>query len=235
MGRLGNQLFQIASTIGIAHSNGLDFCFPEWKYSEHFTNPLPTGDVQGCQIYKEKSSNYNPVKLDGGFHWSLEGYFQSWKYFENIREVIKYYFTPDFITNNNSKDLVSIHLRRGDYIGNSFHPNLRHDYYKKAMEQFPNDEFIVFSDDIDFATNCGWFNHERCTFKASEHSRGINNNTPEELLHLICMSRCKGHIIANSSFSWWAAYLSGNKTVAPKQWIYTETTNDRLMPEWIAI
>lgn len=234
-GRLGNQLFQIASTIGIAHTNAMDFTFPKWEYSEHFVNDLPHAIIWDYEVYKEPSSNYNDVKLNKGFNWSLEGYFQSWKYFHSVRDIVKYYLEPDFVTTNKYRDFVSIHIRRGDYIGSSFHINLRHNYYRDAMNLFPNSNFLVFSDDIDFAMNCGWFSHDKCIFKESDHSKGINTNTPEDLLHLMYMSKCKAHIIANSSFSWWSAYLSGNQTVAPRQWISTESTNDRLMPEWIII
>ena len=235
MGRLGNQLFQIASTIGIAHSNAMDFCFEGWEYSKYSTNRLPFRRVFFPNEYKEQSSNYYNIVLHKEEDWALSGYFQSWKYFDECKSIIKHYFTPNFTTNSKSKSLVSIHVRRGDYVGSNFHTNLGEDYYRQAMELFPTSKFLVFSDDIDFTIKCGWFDHERCIFKVSEASRDIQVDVPEDLLHLVYMSKCKAHIIANSSFSWWAAYLSGKKTVAPKQWISTEVSNDRLMPDWIAI
>jgi hypothetical protein len=237
-GRLGNQLFQIASTIGIAKKNDMDYGFPEWEYQKHFDEKLPLVNRKlFLRTYQEVNTYYQDVMLSHGTDWNLVGHFQSWKYFHDYREIILKYFTPNFETNDYCIDKISIHVRRGDYTALShIHPNLGIEYYKKAMDEFPNDQFIVFSDDLPFVTTCGWFEGDRFIFKAEETPELLGFvNAPMDLLHLIYMSKCKAHIIANSSFSWWAAYLSGNKTICPSRWVEFEERNDRIVPGWIAL
>ena len=106
-------------------------------------------------------------------------------------------------------DKVAIHYRRGDYVGNPFYVDLmKTDYYQRAMGEFPNEDFLVFSDDIGFCKS-------QDIFKGCEFSEGFNE---EEDLNRI--AACKGQIISNSSFGWWGAYLSphNGKVIAPKAW-----------------
>lgn len=236
-GRFGNQLFQIASTIGIATKNNQNYIFPEWKYNKYFNNKLPIGKLENTKHCTEISPYYSDIVLSNKYNWDLKGYFQSWKYFDHCKDLVKQYFTPNFKMNDNSVDLVSVHVRRGDYIGlSNIHNNLTKEYYLEAMRMFPNQEFIIFSDDIDFCINSGWFDSSKCTYKISEKSRGIEDEIPEELLHLFYMSKCKAHIIANSSYSWWAAYLSGSREViSPKNYVIGEDRDDRIPPEWTKI
>lgn len=236
-GRLGNQLWQIASTIGIAIKNNTDYVFPAWNYSDFFVNRLPTFEVEHCSVFKEPSPYYNDIVLDNNINWNLEGYFQSWKYFENCKETVRNYFIPNFLDEDFSIDRVAIHVRRGDYTSLSHvHNNLQKEYYIRAMDMFPNDKFLVFTDDLDFVMNCGWFELDRCAFKTSEKAYGIETEVPEDLLHMMYMSRCKSHILANSSFSWWAAFIGNkDKVIYPTRWVVNEYKNDRALPEWIGV
>ena len=88
-GHLGNQLFQIASTIGIAVENNHDFCFPKWSHNWFFKNKLPVVTHQECINYKEEQFHYEPIKLDPE-NYDLEGWFQSEKYFD--KKLAKHYF-----------------------------------------------------------------------------------------------------------------------------------------------
>lgn len=244
-GRLGNQMWAIASAIGIAKRNLTDYSFLEWVYQPWFKNKLPnTYDINyylrsnKFRLYTETSPYYQEVNLDNNYAWDLRGYFQSYKYFEDCEDLVKHYFTFGFETNYNSKEFVAVHVRRGDYLLlRDIHPNLTKEYYQKAMDLFPDDRFLIFSDDVPWVMDCDWFDHNRCVFKVFEQD-AENLPAPYDLLHMAYMTKCKSFIIANSSYSWWAAYLSDspNKVVvAPKTWVLNEDRDDRLPPDWIRI
>lgn len=151
-------------------------------------------------------------------------YVQDPYYFEEHTHKIKRLFG----TNIPPKlDQVAIHVRRGDYVNNPFYVDLSlTDYYEKAMELFPTSTFLVFSDDIEWCKDR--FQGKQFEFFHSD-----------ELTDLNTMAACSGHIIANSSFSWWGAYLSPNcgKVVAPSvdNW-YTDGIERTKCPEsWIRI
>lgn len=227
-GRLGNQLWQIASTIGIAMRNDANFLFPNWEYSKHFLYRLPSMDVdeslKDVKIINEYEPYYTDYKLNSKINYDLLGYFQSWKYFDHCKDMIKHYFTPNFEVNDEIFGDVAIHVRRGDYLQfNHVHPVLKMDYYNRAMDHFPNAKFAVFSDDIEWCTNN--FPENKCTF--------ILPTDP--VIDMFYMATYPNQIIANSSFSWWSAWLNTNpnKTViAPKVWVRGETKNDRIPTEW---
>ena len=109
-----------------------------------------------------------------------------------------------------SKDFISLHIRRGDYLYNPNHPVQPIEYYKKALEQMPKDlPVIVFSDDSQWCREHEFFEDNR--FMISEDN--------EDHYDLCLMSMCGYHIIANSSFSWWGAWLAkSKKIIAPKDW-----------------
>lgn len=213
-GRLGNQLWQIASTAGIAITNDTCSNFPEWKYEDYFINKLPHNLLQGILI-KEKNFHYDEYKLTNS-NYDLHGYFQSYKYFEDWSSIIKEQFTfkPDFIEqtkakfNHFDKRTIAIHVRRGDYVGNLSHYNLSMGYYLTALEEldWQNSNLLFFSDDIEF---CKW--HFNCLPNA--YFSPCN-----EIEDLCLMTLCDDFIIANSSFSFWGAYLgekSYSKVVRP--------------------
>jgi hypothetical protein len=158
----------------------------------------------------------------------LDGYFQSEKYFKHVRPQLLNEFTfPRFDAFNESlkqtilkaPNAVSIHVRRGDYLKSeeilNIHGVLPFSYYQKALHSLEsscsNLELFVFSEDIEWA---------KATFEGYnahffDHNRGANSWKDMAL-----MTCCKHHIIANSSFSWWAAWLSKNNgdVFAPSAW-----------------
>lgn len=151
-------------------------------------------------------------------------YVQHPEYFERHSSAIKKLFGDDI----GYTDRVVIHVRRDDYVGNPVYYNLfESDYYQKAMAMFPGETFLVFSDDIAWCQKQELF--KNCEF-------WINKQPYEDINK---MASCKGHIIANSSFSWWGAYLSPHKgkVVAPTQehWYNKPTDITRTPKEWITI
>lgn len=146
-------------------------------------------------------------------------YLQDPKYFEGFEEEIRSLYGQGV----EPVDMVSIHVRRTDYVGNSFYVDLANTtYYDEAIKEFPGAKFLVFSDDRDFAAQL---------FPEHQIYEG-----KDEMDDFNMMAACSGgHIIANSSFSWWAAFVGGGKTVAPKSW-YSDNVERTVCPDnWIKI
>ena len=217
-GRLGNQLFQFAFLFGLSKAKGYDFCIPP------NTDLLNCFDID-CKIaeFKPKvvgrlNKNHN-ITLERAFEYDqnfpnfsdnadYSGYYQTEKYFKHCKseliQSLKFKEKSKIPVNIDSKDLVSIHVRRGDYVGNKYHPVVGMNYINEAKKIFPNKKFMVFSDDIEW---CKHNNVGDCYAENKNH-----------YVDLYQMTLCSGSIIANSSFSWWGAYLGGGKVVAPKDW-----------------
>jgi hypothetical protein len=246
-GRLGNQMFQYASLRGIADKHGYDFMIPEsnlkdeWNYHQLFeafvlTNLENTGHVSE-NFYKEKENGthiFNSEYVNNcPDNVSLYGFFQSEKYFQHIAESIREDFIfKDEILNPckeefNFDKVISIHIRRGDYINKShYHPLCEMEYYENALEKFDyNIPVIIFSDDIKWCKKQSLFSSDR--FMVSD--------TGWNLVDLCLMTMCSHHIIANSSFSWWGAWLSrSDNVIAPKKWYgpaAKKLLTDDLIPE----
>ena len=177
----------------------------------------------------------------------LDGYWQSEKYFIEFADKIRAEFTfklPLSPQNNEiaahilQVNAVSLHVRRGDYVTNaknSFIGVCPLGYYQAAVEVIKSHVaepiFFVFSDDI------GWV---RDNLVLGERSIFVDHNTGEESYNdMRLMSLCKHHIIANSSFSWWSAWLNPNAkkiVIAPKQWFVSgKNANDLLPKTWLKI
>ncbi len=227
-GRLGNQLFGIASTIGLALRHGYTPRFPaDWKYRDSFNIPAEWfGKRLALPGHKEKAYEYDEsieFALSTEAHsTSLSGYLQSPKYWAGYGDQVRQYLTPKGC-NPGSRDAVGIHYRRGDYVGNPNYVQLGEDYYKNAFYDLTNSEYtIARSDDAKFI----------------KYTWGQICGT--EIEDFISLAVCKEHIISNSTFSWWAAYLSGGKVVAPKEWFAGAlakrcSTKDLLPANWIMI
>jgi len=220
LGRLGNQLFQIAATIGEARRRGWEFAFSEWPYADLFAGSLPRLPASADQLptYRESTFFFTQPEFAGSRQ--LVGYFQSERYFAHCADEIRRMFQPKVWIVDQCRSqcaqllespTCSIHVRRGDYVNHPLFVDLAATgYYEKAMDQFPHEtRFLVFSDDIPYC---------RQRFRGKQFSFVQTNH---EVIDLHLMSRCDSHIIANSSFSWWGAWLNphAEKTVvAPRQW-----------------
>jgi hypothetical protein len=177
----------------------------------------------------------------GGY---LQGYWQSERYFSKHMATIRSDFTfAQPLTGRNSELVrairervaVSVHVRRGDYVSNpkirSVHGVCSPEYYFRAMERLrqavPEARFFVFSDDPKWVTET-LVPHCR-DLVLVEHNRGDNSFNDMRL-----MSVCRHHIIANSSFSWWGAWLNPNPdkiVIAPSQWFVNGTDTRDLLPQ----
>jgi len=201
-GRAGNQLFQVASTIGIARANGMDPLFPaKWKYRSQFN--LPDEMFGDCPIeatYKEPHFHFVAPDIDRRNNTEIVGYFQSERYWLNYNDEILQYLMP-VLSVPGTVDAVCIHHRRGDYVGNPNYQQLGINYYLSAYDQiFKGKEIRAFSDDHNYIDL--HYGGNTLTAKPSPEMDDFKN-----------MIACKYHICSNSTFSWWAAYLSGSDSV----------------------
>lgn len=238
-GRLGNQIFQLMSTIGIARNNGYDYCF-DFSHKDCFIHNVFDINSYACtshspnKIITEKTYHLDKYILNCPDNVCLMGYLQSHKYFNESRDNTKtrLKFLPKIkkstLDRIQIKDYISIHVRRTDYLVKNIYEILNIDYYLKALEfTNPNYDIIVFSDDI------VW-----CQQMFKSIHRNIRYCRLGTAQSLYTMTLCKEHIIANSTFSWWGAYLSNAETiVCPSKWFKDNQISDvdLIPPEWIRI
>ena len=241
LGQLGNQMFQVASLRGIASNRGYNFCFPitDDIRVDHLGNKLYVDIHRVFTLQNVSPLNIQfidpgrPTVAEGTFHFNeklfdtcsdwvtLQGFFQSEKYFAHDKEMVREMFTfrPEIIdpaksmVNGLNKAPVALHVRRGDFLRNSGnHHNLELEWYARALEKFDlrGRQVAIFSDDTEWCKQQELFKDDD-KFLISE---GNSHYTD-----LAMMSLCTGHIIANSTFSWWGAWLADSKEViAPKKW-----------------
>ncbi len=200
------------------------------------------------RIVNEKSPMFDENILRTPSKIFLQGYWQSYKYFTSIRDVLqkelRLNVTLDALNKDKLESIrntssVSIHIRRGDYVHNpetnKAHGVLPLEYYDRAIkmmkEKVTAPHFYVFSDDIPWV---------RENMRGLENAAFVDHNdSDQDYFDLALMKECQFHITANSSFSWWAAWLSGHENkivIAPKKWYQTERDTSDLCPEeWIRI
>lgn len=199
------------------------------------------------KIVTEKHYHYDPNFWKSPSNAYLTGYWQSFRYFDTFSEYIRkdFEFKPPIDIKNQKlsgsilvTSSVSLHIRRGDYVTNthtnSFHGTTTFDYYNKAIEyisqQVKNPHIFIFSDDMKWVKE---------NFFLPYPTTYIDHNTIAfEDMRL--MSLCKHNIIANSSFSWWGAWLNQNPekiVIAPKQWFNDSSinTSDLIPNFWIRL
>lgn len=221
IGRMGNQMFQIATTAAHAWRVGKPFAFPDTAQGsytgETYFHHLPKVR-RGAFFpkYTERSHRYNPIPANLT-NVKLHGYWQSEKYFKEYRDQVSELFAIKPVWNDAD---YSIHLRFGDYLEFSDkHPPVTLKYITAAIssahKQYET-KFMVFSDDVKRAENLieeTNFQFKGCKFDYCAES------DPKKSLAL--MAGCENNIIANSSFSWWGAWLNPNPekiVIAPKVW-----------------
>ena len=259
IGRLGNQMFQVAGLMGIAAYRGYDYCIPDHSaYSDY--GGFEHHELQGCFKMKHfDSNNYgfvagDLVQLDQ-YHYCQElmdecpdnitliGYFESEKYFKQVEDKVREnYEFLDFIKEkcyNYGKEYlkdapVGIVVRRGDFLAE--HNKNRHclcsvDYYKEALRKFKGRTIMVFSDDIPWCRKQSMFKNAIFVDSSEGMFKGH--------FDLCLLSMCSDFIIANSTFAWWGAWLSDNKdkkVIAPKRWYGPELQHldlkDQLPESW---
>jgi hypothetical protein len=257
MGGLGNQLFQVAATLAYSKDHNINPVFPVHPkqsvsrtvaYKTSFFHELTfnSAHYNDTTTQTEKSFKYVPLLAPtaSGKPLKLSGYFQSEKYFEKHKNYIlntialplKFQETikKKYVDITSHPLTVSIHVRRGDYL------RLQHvhyiqpiEYYERAIKQFnPKSLFVIFSDDIEWCKTQNVFN---------DISNKVYISGELDYNDLYLMSLCKHNIIANSTFSWWGAYLNLNrkkKVIAPSTWFGEsgpKDTQDLLPESWNVI
>ena len=234
LGQLGNQMFQYAATKGIASKLNTSFMIPDHReifddgignrytilLHDVFNLDGQRGILQTQNYIQEENFCFEEkfFNISPSTNVCLWGFFQTEKYFKHIEKQIRKDFTFKDEIKDECDDLIkqftnpiALHIRRGDFIwNNKNHPQLSLDYYKSALELFDSDrEVIIFSDDTEWCKEQELFADDR--FAVAEGG--------DQFYDLCLMSMCDDFIIANSTFSWWGAWLANRgKVVAPKNW-----------------
>ena len=203
---------------------------------------------RGAHLFVDSLFSQMPQLIDMPSSSYLMGNWQSEYFFRDIADTIRTDFTFKLPMSKRNAELagtiasinaISLHVRRGDIASNptslAVHGLCSLDYYRQAIElmtsKLPDPEFVIFSDDINWA---------RKNLKIRFPCHYVDENKgPESYNDMRLMSFCKHHIVANSSFSWWGAWLStGEKkiVIAPKKWFTINYDSLRIIPSsWIRI
>ncbi|CAK0769444.1 alpha-1, 2-mannosyltransferase/rhamnosyltransferase [Gammaproteobacteria bacterium] len=269
MGGLGNQMFQFAAGLSLARKHAvrlkLDISFLNDKTARGFTQRDYSLDafylVPECETilsldassvppvrYVEKDFRFDPAFFYLPVNTHLEGYWQSPKYFESIKAELLGAFglrtglppAREALANKIRLDTsICVHVRRGDMVHNAithaFHGSCGLGYYQAACtllaRRFPDAHFYIFSDEPDWCRSVDLVNGNSCTIVSDGRS-------PAEDLYL--MGLCRHFVIANSSLSWWAAYLGEHEhkfVIAPAPWFdnLSTDTSDLIPDNWIRL
>jgi len=270
-GRLGNQMFQYASLRGIANTLGYDWAIPpsgtdridNYGLFDCFEMTSATPEHQQITGFRTRectSFHYDPHFVDTlPENIDILGYFQTEKYFIDIKdEIVKdFTFKPEIL--NKSKefmdaieadnDIVFIHVRRGDTklvdkrgklwsyeMLPDHHPVCTEEYYREAMSNFDGYRFLVMSDSIEWCKQQDMFKGDQFIFSDASHVT-YEDGASIPNIDLCLMTLSRHGIIANSSMSWWGAWLMQNPTAevyAPKTWFgsaYSHYNMSDIRPE----
>ena len=244
MGGLGNQLFQIFTTISNAINIQSRFAFIDvdklgggqtivrptyWENFLRKLKPFTRKDFPQMVVVKEKNFTYNFIDLQKynnpeQYSICLQGYFQSYKYFsENfyticrmigLEEIKKSIINKTGFTKDTLNDTTSIHFRLGDYKKiQQYHPIMTYEYYKRSLgllllKEPTRQNILYFCEEEDIEDVNDTITKLKTDFPILNFIRASNDLCDWE--QMILMSCCRDNIIANSSFSWWAAYFNMN-------------------------
>jgi hypothetical protein len=257
-GRLGNQMFQYASLRGIAAYNGFkwmippDDCNHRDNYGLFETFNMTSVEPENLGFNDAMTVTEKTHAFDESLFYCTDGvnidaYMQTENYFIHVADQVREDFTfkSDFLDpcmeyiDSLDRAPIFLHIRQSDNIGREeYHPILPISYFEEALKEFPEDTpCFVFTDDIDWCKSQEFFKQDRFLFNESNgrytyrtiDGTGQMQNTLLPQVDLCLMSLCSGAIIANSSFSWWGAWLQNDrgKVVAPdpKKWFGTAMTH----------
>ena len=236
LGQLGNQMFQFAATLGVARYTGVAYSIPNHDevlvdalgnklrielFDCFDIKPENTGILKTDYVVQEKGFEFDSSVLSSSreVDYTLYGFFQTEKYFKHCARELREQFTfkkqivdeCKEIVDSCFNDPIALHIRRGDFLINSGnHYNQSLDYYEEALKKFDvKRQVVIFSDDPDWCMEQALFADDR--FIVSQAAGPYHD--------LYMMSQCSDFIIANSTFSWWGAWLANRgRGIAPKQW-----------------
>lgn len=263
-GGLGNQLFQLFTVMSYSIDTGKNLVLKHSEYSPSITqrptywnsvfkelkNILTTDDIKMDYFYREYDGfTYKPIPfLKDSSSIELDGYYQSYKYFHhNLQQIKKILCMEEQITEvknkypeilNGQYSTIAVHFRLGDYKNlQQHHPLLPISYYVKAVEHIVSRietgfKIIYFCEDEDDA----FINHNYIPL-LSPLVKNISK-CPKDMKdyeEMYIMSLCDWCVIANSTFSWWGAYLKEvdrHKVIYPKRWFFNPTSPDLVLETW---
>ena len=255
-GRLGNQMFQYAFIRGMSKKHGYDFMIPDVN-ANRFDNYglFECFELKGCKTGEGsyptlecRDTAFNQKFLDECTdNTNYSGVFQTEKYFANATEELRKDFTfhkeildpcQEFI--DNVGDVIFLHVRRGNsnLVGKrgekwsyqllqDYHPLMKKEYYLEALSHFDESKkVIILSDTIDWCKKQDWLQDDRFLFSDSSYEV-FDDGASVPYIDLCLMSLCSGGIIANSSMSWWGAWLQNDtgKIIAPNPWYGAKAYN----------
>ena len=272
IGGMGNQMFQYAFARSISLKTNTefkinlsflkrkdlgenftyrDFDLDIFNISENIIKEIQTDNLQSVseKMFSYSQETVNTIEQNIGNDLYLDGYWQSYKYFEEFEDYIKKDFTFKNLVENNKdtnvknmfKDIIKsnsvmVNIRRSDYLNNNFHGVMGSDYINESSKiiesKIDNPKYFVFSDDIEWCKE----NIKLNNMVIVDHKyKGDRFD-----LYLQLMKSCKHFIIPNSTFAWWAAWLSNNKNkivISPKSWFtdFNINTNDLIPSNWVRI
>jgi hypothetical protein len=205
---LGNVLFTIAGIIGVATKNGYAYGFPAWPNQEYFKNSLPLlaenvpfTDFQNPINYKGYDIGFRGFDIPDNSR--VNGYFGSEKYFTHCKDLIRKQFEMKVLCRP-YENAIMVHYRNYNPERDIAWADLGRDYYLEAIKQFPKKKVVVVTDNIEKAK-------QQLDIPATYIS-----NPP--IIDFYLLTKAKYLVMANSTFSWWGAWLSQAKVVAPKNW-----------------
>lgn len=273
MGGLGNQIFQIFTTISYAIKSRNQFKFVNLKtlgsgnttirntYWDSFFSRLKPFLIEqneiplNCQIIRENNYSYNQLNVYEMLNRDivLYGYFQSYKYFIDSYKTIFKIIALDTLKldllrkiNISCENTISLHFRIGDYKKiQHYHPIMTENYYDRSLSTFKNKfsdkkfKILYFCEDNDVEDVFKIINN--LIVKYPEYIFERADNKLEDWEQMLLMSCCEHNIIANSSFSWWGAFLNSNENKIvcyPSIWFGQSANNDTrdlCPPEWTKI
>lgn len=257
LGRLGNQMFQYAALKGIAKYHQYEFCIPPLEAFGSVDTLVKNSDANlysfpKIEKNKQKVTDFFTINeesfrfdenlfLNCELNTNLKGYFQTEKYFNHIANEIRQDFKfgesmskmidSYLLGMYGDSQIISIHVRRGDYMQDSNFVVLDLNYYESALKLLDSQlPVMIFSNDIKWC-------EEQELFKSKRFKIMKSNST---LIDLCLMSKCHYHIIANSSYSWWGAWLAkSQKVIAPQKWFAGSLsdwdTTDLYCSGWVTI
>ena len=258
-GNLGNQFFQIASTIGLAIENNFEYGFLPWQYQSYFKHKLPSIIALAAEItvvYEKQFHHYAWDFKSESANYDLVGWLQTERYF-NIAKTRHYFEFEDYLIQKIKtqyaeafqKKTILISIRRGDFVDHPDYLQLSIKYYLNALVRFfpgwQSRNLVVLSDDIDY-----------CKFHFAFLENAYFGDGLNAIEQLCLGSLCDDFIISNSTFSWWTAWLgekqnskvirphqnfdgskrrdSDDKDYFPERWISYNASNDNIKLEDVA-
>jgi Glycosyl transferase family 11 len=230
LGRAGNQLFQLASMIGLSRSKNCDLALPAWKYAKYFAGPIPEGHCRGAQI-KEPAFHYCGDFIPNDRDYDVVGYLQSDRYWQHCEKEVRdmLAWEPKFLASIKKKyaevfkkKTIAISIRQGDYVNNPGYEVLPAMYYILALYQhfpdFRERNLLFLSDNIPWAKlHFGCLPNAYFANDFDDKEYFFSETAAEQL----CVgSLCDDFIISNSTFGFWIAYLANRgKVVRPAHYL----------------